>query len=109
MVRHKKLTISKKKAASPPPAADEWIKAGGTDPDMEDVPKTSVPTSKPASEKTEPLKTEQSKKGKYPHRVSFDMDNALYKRLKWASFDSSESMNAIARQAVEEWLSARSY
>ncbi len=45
-------------------------------------------------------KKEQQKS--YPHRISFDLDNSQYKKLKWASFDSDRPMNDILREALEE-------
>lgn len=47
--------------------------------------------------------------GKYPHRISADVNEAQYKRLKWASFDSGQPLTKICREALEEWLKARGY
>lgn len=89
----------KEKAAA---EADEWINQGGTDPEIvvvEDQP--TLP------EQTKEQREEEGKK--YPHRISFDMSKAQYKRLKWASFDGDRSMNEILREATEEWMKARNY
>lgn len=73
--------------------AEAWVNEAGTDPEI-----------------TIPAKTDKSTESKkYPHRISFDMDKAQYKRLKYAAFDSERSMNKILREAVEEWMKARDY
>ena len=56
-----------------------------------------------------PVDDEKVQEKTYPHRISFDMDNSQYKRLKWASFDAERPMNSILREAVEEWMRARDY
>ncbi|NEQ29827.1 MAG: hypothetical protein F6K04_02300 [Leptolyngbya sp. SIO4C5] len=80
-------------------AADEWINEGGVDPEIE-------PTQQPVEA---PQVEPEQGKPKYPHRISFDMGKAQYKRLKWAAFDSDRSMNEILREAVEDWMKLRDY
>lgn len=90
----------KEKAAA---EADEWINQGGTDPEIvvvEDQPTL------PKQTKEERVEEEGKK---YPHRISFDMSKAQYKRLKWASFKGDRSMNEILREATEEWMKTRGY
>lgn len=91
----------KAKPTTPPPAADSWVKQGGTDPEIQ--------TEQPEEEAIATPPTEDSGKGKYPHRISFDMATPQYKRLKRASFEEETPMNEILREAVEDWLKARDY
>jgi hypothetical protein len=96
MVEKKSSRIAqnpKKKTVSPD--ADQWIIQGGIDPEV------SPPTTDANSEETLGKK--------YPHRVSFDMGNEQYKRLKWAAFDKGCSMNEILREAIDEWMKLRNY
>ena len=94
IARNPKIQAAAKKA-------DEWISQGGIDP--ETSPETNKqPINKPDAES-------EDKGKKYPHRISFDLDKAQYKRLKWASFDSERTMNEILREAIEEWMKERSY
>lgn len=109
MVAPKKKRIAKK-PSTPPPAAEAWIQEGGTDPE------NTTPAPPPLPAEPEPLPTSamevetEADQGKpYPHRISFDMSTAQYKRLKWASFDSSRTMNEILREAIEDWMKAREY
>lgn len=70
----------------------------------------SFPEIAPVEEKADSAEPANEERGKkYPHRISFDMDKAQYKRLKWEAFDSDRSMNEILREAVEEWMKARHY
>lgn len=82
MVRKPRIT-PKPKA---PMTTDTWVTQGGLDPEL--------PTEKPKT---------------YPHRISFDMDTAQYRRLKRAAFECEQPMNEILRDALEDWLSARQY
>lgn len=88
--------------AIPPAAADDWVKQGGTDPEIQKEPE-------PVQEAIATPPTEDNGKGKYPHRISFDMATPQYKRLKRASFEEETPMNEILRDAVEAWLKARDY
>ncbi len=96
MVEKKRRKIAKKPQVQF--SADSWVTEGGVDPEIKQSQKefTSEDENK-GNEKT------------YPHRISFDMDSSQYKRLKWASFDSSRPMNSILREAVEEWMKSRDY
>ena len=94
----------RKRIAKKPPTADDWVSQGGTDPEIE-KPAT------PVADVEEEIEEEVEEKGKrkYPHRVSFDLDNAQYKRLKRAAFEEECSMNEILREAIEDWMQARNY
>ena len=93
MVERKRRKIAKKPQAQS--NADSWVSEGGIDPEI-NLP-DSVADEEKVREKT------------YPHRISFDLDSSQYKRLKWASFDTSRPMNSILREAVEEWMKSRNY
>lgn len=98
----RKRRIAKKPTVAP--GAEQWVNEQ-VDPEVREQVSTDsreqVTTPEPNQEKDE---------GKaYPHRISFDMTTAQYKRLKWASFDSEQSMNEILREAVEDWMKARDY
>lgn len=93
MVKRERPKIARKPTT--PPAAEDWVKSGGLDPEVQ-----SVPESQP---------TEADKKKPYPHRISFDTDTPQYKRLKKASFEAERSLNDILREAVENWLKAQGY
>lgn len=96
----KRQRIAKKPTT---PTPDDWITQGGIDPEIQKTAATSA---------SEQVSTESSTddKGKaYPHRISFDMETPQYKRLKFAAFDSEQTMNAILREAVEEWMKTRGY
>ena len=111
MVNKNRRKIAKKPQTQSLPNPDSWVSEGGVDPE---ITSSTLPikekskevegkvASSPRSEATENKKT-------YPHRISFDMDAAQYKRLKWASFDSETPMNSILREAVEEWMKSRNY
>lgn len=100
----KKSRIARNPKSNPmPQAADEWINKGGTDPELTTNEVVSPPLSQPEA-------SEDKQQGKkYPHRISFDMASAQYKRLKYAAFDGDRSMNEILREAAEEWMKARDY
>ncbi len=93
MVEKKRRKIAKLPQAQSSP--DSWVSDGGLDPEIK------IPDSVAGDEKVQE-KT-------YPHRISFDLDNSQYKRLKWASFDTERPMNSILREAVEEWMKSRDY
>ena len=93
----KRPKIASKPTATPP-AADAWVSSGGIDPE---TPTPTAPAPKPEAG--------ESEKGKYPHRVSFDMDTPQYKRLKRAAFEEERSMNEVLRDAIEEWMKAHNY
>ena len=82
-----------------PPSPDQWVQEGGIDPEAQQQ----------STSPTPPAPAPAEDKKKYPHRISFDMDPDQYKRLKWAAFDSGQAMNAILREAIEEWMQSRSY
>ncbi|HEY9910143.1 MAG TPA: ribbon-helix-helix protein, CopG family [Thermosynechococcaceae cyanobacterium] len=94
MVKRPKIAS---KPATPPPAADAWVSSGGIDPETAAPPPPIPP------------EAVESEKGKYPHRVSFDMDTPQYKRLKRAAFEEERSMNEVLRDAIEEWMKAHNY
>ena len=111
MVDRKRRKIAKKPQTQSLPNPDSWVSEGGVDPEIE----SSIPPAKEESKQVEKkvvvdstAKATESKKT-YPHRISFDMDAAQYKRLKWASFESETPMNSILREAVEEWMKSRNY
>ena len=86
------------------PAADEWIKSGGVDPEVQPA----LPTAETEAEpEPQPQPTEKGKP--FPHRISFDTDKQQYKRLKRASFEEERSLNDILREATEEWLKIHNY
>ena len=95
MVEKKRRKIAKLPQAQSSP--DSWVSEGGLDPEINLSSSDSVAEDEKVPEKT------------YPHRISFDMDNSQYKRLKWASFDTDRPMNSILREAVEEWMKSRNY
>ncbi len=95
MVEKKRGKIAKLPQAQSDP--DSWVSDGGLDPEINLSSSDSVAKDEKVQEKT------------YPHRISFDMDSSQYKRLKWASFDTSRPMNSILREAVEEWMKSRDY
>lgn len=103
--------IAKKPQTQSLPNPDNWVSEGGVDPEI----KSSTDTVKNDTKKVDKKALEDSavetaeNKKTYPHRISFDMDTAQYKRLKWASFDSETPMNIILREAVEEWMKSRDY
>ena len=107
MVDRKRQSKITRKPSQPKPEEVEALLEGlGTDPE------TSVQVDVQTSEQVDTDSREQASKdeGKaYPHRISFDMASAQYKRLKWASFDSEQSMNEILREAVEDWMKVRDY
>jgi hypothetical protein len=82
---------------------DKWIDLGGVDPEVREL----TPNNNNQTTAEENPEGEQTKK--YPHRISFDIDKELYKRLKWSAFNSERSMNEILREAVDEWMQARDY
>ncbi len=94
MVEKKRRKIAKLPQAQSDP--DSWVSDGGLDPEIK-LPSSDSDVDEKVQEKT------------YPHRISFDMDSSQYKRLKWASFDTSRPMNSILREAVEEWMKSRNY
>lgn len=98
MVKRQRIA---RKPDTPPPAADAWVSSGGIDPEIVAPPSDTAPTA-PVPEVTEKGKT-------YPHRVSFDMETAQYKRLKRAAFEVERPMNDVLREAVERWLEASGY
>ena len=111
MVNKNRRKIAKKPQTQSLPNPDSWVSSGGIDPEIS----TSTDLVKEDSKGTEKeavvdstVKATENKKT-YPHRISFDMDAAQYKRLKWASFDSETPMNSILREAVEEWMKSRNY
>ena len=111
MVDRKRRKIAKKPQTPPEFNPDSWVSSGGIDPEIESSTSTVKEESKEVEKKavdSSTVKTTENKKT-YPHRISFDMDAAQYKRLKWASFDSETPMNSILREAVEEWMKLRKY
>lgn len=115
MVERKRRKIAKKPQTSTKPNPDAWVIESGVDPEIE-VPLLSevkAPVSVVKEETKKVVETKAPEKSgnekTYPHRISFDMEGSQYKRLKWASFDSGNSMNSILREAVEEWMKTRNY
>ncbi len=102
MVDRKRRKIAKKPQAQSNP--DTWVTEGGVDPEI-NLPASNAPA--PAIADKDEQKKEQEKS--YPHRISFDLDNSQYKKLKWASFDSDRPMNEILREALAEWIKSRNY
>lgn len=90
---NKRKRLAKKPTA---PSPDSWVKDGGLDPAIQPTP---IAEQEP----------EESKGKPYPHRVSFDMATAQYKRLKRAAFEEERSLNDVLREAVEDWMKARGY
>jgi hypothetical protein len=101
----KKSRIARNPKEKTAAEADEWINQGGTDPEIIAV--KTQPTPREQTKKKTEIDEDQGKK--YPHRISFDVENSQYKRLKYASFDCDRSMNDILREAVEEWMNTRNY
>jgi hypothetical protein len=95
----KRKRIAKRPSARS--TAEDWVQEGGIDPELQ----SSDPPADPAADEN----TQADKSKTYPHRISFDVETAQYKRLKWAAFDCDRSMNDILREAAEEWLKARKY
>ena len=111
MVNKNRRKIAKKPQTQSLPNPDSWVSEGGVDPEIftstDSVKEESKEVEKKAVVDSTAKATENKKT--YPHRISFDMDAAQYKRLKWASFDSETPMNSILREAVEEWMKSRNY
>ncbi len=103
MVDRKRRKIAKKPQAQSNP--DSWVTEGGVDPEI------NLPASSPAPTPVIEDKDQQQEENEksYPHRISFDLDNSQYKKLKWASFDSDRPMNDILREALKEWIKSRNY
>lgn len=101
MVDKNRRKIAKKPQTQSLPNPDSWVSEGGVDPEIESL-------TPPVKKEDKAVEATENKKT-YPHRISFDMDAAQYKRLKWASFDSETPMNSILREAVEEWMKSRNY
>ncbi len=111
MVDKRRRKIVKKPQTQSLPNPDSWVSSGGVDPEIESSTSPVKEESKGAEKKAVDSSTVKATDNKktYPHRISFDMDAAQYKRLKWASFDSETPMNSILREAVEEWMKLRNY
>jgi hypothetical protein len=110
MVDKNRRKIAKKPQTQSLPDPDSWVSSGGVDPEIESVVSTVKEKTKKTEKKVEVPTSEKLENEKtYPHRISFDMENSQYKRLKWASFDSECPMNSILREAVEEWMKSRNY
>ena len=101
MVDRKRRKIAKKPQAQSNP--DSWVTEGGVDPEI------NLPASSPAPAISDKDEQKEENEKSYPHRISFDLDNSQYKKLKWASFDSDRPMNDILREALEEWIKSRNY
>lgn len=100
MVKRQRIS---KNPNSTPPEADSWVNA-------EDLAESKQETySAPPSEKQETRIKGKSSGGTYPHRLSFDMKTAQYRRLKRAAFEQEQSMNEIIREAVDQWLETSDY
>lgn len=69
--------------------------------------KTQASTQTKARTKTKPQPTPTDKA--YPHRISFDMEKAQYKRLKLAAVHEERAMNEILREAIEHWMKQNNY
>lgn len=95
MVEKNRRKIAKKPQTKSNP--DNWVSGGEIDPEIKS-PGSDIPTT-----------VEDKNEKTYPHRISFDLDTAQYKKIKWASFDSNRPMNEILREALEEWLKSRNY
>ena len=108
MVDRNRRKIAKKPQTQNEP--DSWVTEGGVDPEIES---SITPVKEKNQEVKEVVSSSRSEKSEnektYPHRISFDLENSQYKRLKWASFKSERPMNSILREAVEEWMKSRSY
>lgn len=104
MVERKRRKIAKKPQTQNP---DTWVTEGGVDPEI--VPPVEEETKKIETKAETKTSEKQDNDRTYPHRISFDMEEPQYKRLKWASFDSERTMNSILREAIEEWMKARNY
>ncbi|OKH11173.1 hypothetical protein [[Limnothrix rosea] IAM M-220] len=102
MVAKKSRIASNPKNKTTTSNADKWINEGGTDPEIVTPESQGTPPKRAKDEKS-------STEKKYPHRISFDINKAQYKRLKYAAFDGDRSMNEILREATEEWMKARGY
>lgn len=107
MVDRKRQSKITRRPSQPKPEEVEALLEGlGTDPEAS----AQVNTQTSGQVNPDSRKQVPKDEGKaYPHRISFDMASAQYKRLKWASFDSEQSMNEIIREAVEDWMKARDY
>jgi predicted transcriptional regulator len=40
-------------------------------------------------------------------RITVDLEDALYERLRKAAFDQHEPVSAATREALEDWLNRR--
>jgi post-segregation antitoxin (ccd killing protein) len=100
-VVEKKRRIARKPATSPPPAADDWVSGGGTDPE---IPQSDVQTSKHLNAQTSKAK---SSSAGYK-RTTVYLTNDLHRRLKVAGLNLGMEMSDIAEQAIAEWLEKQS-
>lgn len=100
MVKRQRIS---KNPNSTPPEADSWVNAEDLAESQKETPST------PATEKRETRIKGKSSGGSYPHRLSFDMETAQYRRLKRAAFEQERSMNEIIREAVDQWLESSDY
>ncbi len=103
MVKRQRIA---KKPSTPPPGADDWVKQGGIDPEIEAPEEGESETNQQGGDR--PTKTGKTAVT-FPHRISFDTDTPQYKRLKRAAFEEERSMNEVIREAVEQWLKAHNY
>lgn len=102
MVKRQRIS---KKPSSTPPEADSWVNAE----DFAESSSQKETASAPPSDKQESRVKGKSSGGTYPHRLSFDMETAQYRRLKRAAFEQERSMNEIIREAVDQWLETSDY
>jgi len=93
MVKQQRSRISK----PPVVAADNWVSSGGIDPEIQSSPAPLV------------AQPEEVQGKPYPHRISLDLSEEQYERLKLASFKLKRSMNEILREAADSWLKAANY
>lgn len=82
------------KPTSPPPAADDWVSSGGTDPEVK---KADIQTSNKS----------KSSRADYK-RTTVYLPQELHKRLKMASLQQDIEMSEIAENAIAEWLDKHS-
>ena len=86
-----------KKPTEPPKAANDWVNAGGTDPEI------ALPESKAAKKSG----TAKSASSDYT-RANLYIPSKLHKRLKIHAAMEEMDMSEIAAEALAEWLDKHS-
>lgn len=91
--------VKKRGIAKKPTSADQWVDAGGTDPELnQPSAQTSKRPSSPLAKSKDPTYT----------RCTLYLPEALHTRMKHAATDDKIELSDIAELAIAEWLDKRS-